>query len=75
MEHIIYIEEGIYIVQKEILRTIKGSDRDMKIWCANSENYSYSEEYDKAKKESDRLNILNKSKDIRYMVHEIKKLK
>lgn len=72
MEKIIYIEEGIYIIQKEILRIVKGTDRDMKIWCANSETYGYSEDYEKVKTETDRLNEENKSKDIRFVINEVK---
>jgi hypothetical protein len=74
MEKIIYVEEGIYIIQKQVLRTVKGSDRDMKIWCANGEDFGYSEDYEKAKKEADRLNKENKRKDIRYEINEIKAL-
>jgi hypothetical protein len=75
MEKIIYVEEGIYIVQKQILRIVKGSDRDMRIWCANGEDLGYSEDYEKAKKEANRLNEANKNKNIRYVVNEIKELK
>lgn len=74
MKKVIYVEEGIYIVQKEILRTIKGADRDMKIWCANGETPGYSEDYEKAKEEADRLNRENDRKDIRYVVNEVPRL-
>lgn len=74
MEKIIYVEEGIYIIQKEILRTVKGTDRDMKIWCANSENYGYTEDSKKAQKAVNKLNSGNKRKDIRYVIVEVKAL-
>ena len=75
MEHIIYVEEGIYIIQKEILRTIKTKDRDMRVWCANSEQFGYSTDLEKVEIEANRLNKENINKDIRYTVYEVKELK
>lgn len=75
MEKVIYIEEGIYIILKEVLRTIKSSDGDMPIWCANGETYGYSMDYEKIKKESEKLNRENRKFSVRYTITKVKELK
>ncbi|KEI01582.1 hypothetical protein [Clostridium botulinum] len=71
----IFVEEGLYFIQKEILRTVKFEDRDLKIWFGNGEFYGYSDNYTKIEIETSKLNSKNKNKDVRYVIQEIKELK
>ena len=64
-----YNAEYIYFIKKEILRTDITTGKKMKIWCANSETFGYSYDYDKVKIECDKLNNKNKYKNIRYAIH------
>lgn len=66
--------EPVYFIQKEILRTDLTLDTPMKIWCANSELFGYSECYDTVENICDKLNKENKYKNVRFAIHRVDKI-
>lgn len=64
----------IYIIQEECLRAIKGEHRDYWIWCPLEATYGYTDDYEKAEKELEKLNSENERDDIRYVINEVERM-